>query len=125
MVDRRRERGQSTVELAFLLPVVVVLGLAVVQVGLVSRDHLLVHHAAREAARRAAVEPDEAAALAAAQAGAPSLAPDRLKVQLSGARRPGERLTVEVRYRSTGPVPLVGRVAARYELSARVTVRVE
>ena len=42
-----RDRGQSTVEVALLLPFVALLLLAVVQVGLVARDQVLVVHAAR------------------------------------------------------------------------------
>ena len=47
-------------ELALVLPLVVALLLAVVQVGLIVRDQVLVVHAAREAAREAAVDPDPA-----------------------------------------------------------------
>ena len=54
----REEEGQATVELALLLPVVVVLLLAVLQLGLVARDVVLVAHAAREASRVAAVDDD-------------------------------------------------------------------
>ena len=50
-----RDRGQSTVELAIALPVVVMLVLGLVQSALVLRDHLLVVHSAREAARAASV----------------------------------------------------------------------
>ena len=48
------DRGQAVVELALAVPLVCVLALGVAQVGLVVRDQLLVHHAAREAARAAA-----------------------------------------------------------------------
>lgn len=51
------ERGQATVELALVLPVVVVLLLAVVQVGQVVRYRVVVVHTAREVARAAAVAP--------------------------------------------------------------------
>jgi Flp pilus assembly protein TadG len=53
----RGERGQATVELALLLPVIATLVLLVVQSAMVARDQLLVTHAAREAARAAAVDP--------------------------------------------------------------------
>jgi Flp pilus assembly pilin Flp len=63
-VSRRRpgwragvERGQATVEFALILPVVVVLLLAVVQVGQVVRYRVVVVHTAREVARAAAVAP--------------------------------------------------------------------
>ncbi|MEY2448174.1 MAG: TadE-like protein [Acidimicrobiaceae bacterium] len=46
-MSRRRERGQATVEAALVLPLVVLLLLAVVQVGLLVRAEVLVTHAAR------------------------------------------------------------------------------
>ena len=58
----QREGGQATVEVALLLPLLALLLLAVVQVGLVVRDQVLVTHAAREAARAAAVDPQLEAA---------------------------------------------------------------
>ena len=58
----RGDRGQAMVETALVLPLVVLFLLAVVQVGLVVRAQVLVTHAAREAARAAAVDPDPAAA---------------------------------------------------------------
>ena len=51
----RSQAGQSTVEFAVLLPVLVLSVLVLVQGGLVVRDQLLVQHAAREGARAAAV----------------------------------------------------------------------
>jgi Flp pilus assembly protein TadG len=50
----RLERGQATVELALVLPVVVLLLMILIQAALVAKDQLLVQHAAREAARSAA-----------------------------------------------------------------------
>ncbi len=64
--ERRRQRGQATVELALTLPFVAMALLLVVQVLLVAQGQLAVQHAAREAARAAAVDPDLAAATAAA-----------------------------------------------------------
>ena len=54
----RDERGQATVELVLVVPVLVVLALFLVQVGLVVRSLVLVHHAAREGVRVAAVGGD-------------------------------------------------------------------
>lgn len=51
----RHQRGQATVELALVVPVVVVLVLMVVQVGQLVRDRVVVVHTAREVARAAAV----------------------------------------------------------------------
>ena len=51
----RPDDGQAAVELALVLPAVVLLLLALVQFALIGRDELLVVHAAREAARAASV----------------------------------------------------------------------
>lgn len=119
-----RDRGQSSVEVALLLPLVAVLLLAVVQVGLVVRDQVLVVHAAREAARAAAVDPAEGAARDAAEA-ATALAPARLDVSVSGRGDPGSRVAVAVTYASPTVVPLVGRLLGDVTVTARATMRVE
>lgn len=121
---RRRQSGQSTVELALLLPVVVLLLLAVLQVGLLGRDVLLVAHASREAARAAAVDADPGAARRAALASS-GLDDDRLEVGVRGRDGPGSRVEVVVAYRAPTAVPIVGRLLGDRTLRARVTMRVE
>jgi Flp pilus assembly protein TadG len=120
----RSDQGQATVEVALVLPLLVLFLLAVVQVGLVVRDQVLVTHAAREAARAAAVDPQPAAAREGALAAA-RLDPARLTVELSGATTTGGRVTAVVRYRSPTRVPLVGPLVGDRELVARATMRVE
>jgi Flp pilus assembly protein TadG len=122
--SRRREGGQATVEVALLLPLLALLLLAVVQVGLVVRDQVLVTHAAREAARAAAVDPQAAVAREGAVTAA-RLDPVRLSVELSGSTEPGGRLTVTVRYRAATTVPLAGALLADRTLVAEATMRVE
>lgn len=123
--DPDSQRGQSTAELAVLLPLIVILLFAVVQVGVVARDRVALQQAARSAARHVAVDPGEAEALVGARLGAPGLAPDRLSVELTGGRKAGDLLTVEVGYRSRTDVPLVGRLVGDRRLRAVAVVRVE
>ncbi|HYF46183.1 MAG TPA: TadE/TadG family type IV pilus assembly protein [Acidimicrobiales bacterium] len=123
-MTRRGEGGQATVEVALLLPLVATMLLGVVQVGLVVRDQVLVTHAAREAARAAAVDPTEDAARQGAEAAA-RLEADRLAVELSGDTAPGGRLTVTVRYRAPTDVPLVGQLLGDRTVTAEATMRVE
>lgn len=118
------QRGQATVELALVLPVVVLLALVILQAGLVAKDFLLVHHAAREAAWAAAVEPSAMTARSAASDAA-GLLGDRLTVFWSGGAEPGDRGKASVSYRSPTQVPLVGRLIDDVTLSAEVTVRIE
>jgi len=126
---RGGERGQAAVELMLVLPFVALLALLLLQVGLVVRDQLLVAHAAREAARQAAVDADATVPRAAAVA-ATRLRPDRLEVEVhplggDASRRPGGRIRATVRYRSPTDVPLVGALIGDLELVGRAAMRVE
>jgi len=117
----RSARGQATVELALVLPLVLTLALALVQVGMVARDAVRVTHAARSATRAASIGLDDAAVRRAASDGS-GLEPWRLTVVIV---RAGEWVTVRVTYRCPTDVPLVGRVAPGVELRDQLTMRVE
>ena len=101
-----------------MLPVLFAFLLAVVQVGLVLRDQLLVSHAAREAARVAAIDGDPGRATAAAR-NAGGLDPDRLKVTIS---QNGSHVTASLRYRSAIVLPMMRRVLPDVVLDADVTM---
>ena len=125
MVRRGRgDEGQAAVEVALVLPLVAILALVLLQVTLVVRDQVLVVHAAREAVRQAAVDPDAAAARHAAADGS-GLDPGRLDVDVSGRGDAGSRVRVTVRYRSRTDVPVVGRMVGDVPLEASATMRVE
>ena len=111
-------------ELALVLPLVVMLLLAVVQLGLLVRDQILVVHGAREAAREAAVDPAPDAPRRAALASS-TLAGDRLTVNASGRGAAGSRVTVELAYKPSTGVPLLGAAVDDLTLRASATMRVE
>jgi Flp pilus assembly protein TadG len=123
-VTRQRERGQAAVELALCLPLIAALALVLLQVTLVVRDQVLLTHAAREAARAAAVSPAPSDARRAAVAGS-RLEPDRLDVEIAGRGAVGSRVRVTVRYASPTALPLVGSLVGDVHLSATATMRVE
>jgi len=122
--SRLEERGQATVELALLLPLVAVLLVGIVQLAMVARDHTLVTHAAREAVRAAAVSDDPAAPQRAAEAAGP-LAPERVRVQVTERGPVGSAITAVVRYASPVGIPVVGALVHDVRLEARATMRVE
>ena len=129
MTVRRRaphgaDPGQSTVELALLLPVVCLLLLAVLQLGVVGRDLVLVTHAAREAARAAALDDAAGAARLAALASSP-LVEGRLSVSVSRQTGPTARVRVELTYRVPTRVPLVGALLGDRSVTATATMRIE
>lgn len=117
-------RGQATVELALVLPVVVVVALLLVQVSLVGLAQILVVQAARAGARTAAVEADVASVRAAALA-TPGLRSDRLSVERGPRGSPGSLVSVTVRYRVPTDLPLVGRLVSDVSLTSTAVFQVE
>ena len=115
-----RERGQATVEFAFVLPLLVLALLAVVQVGLVVRDQLGVVHAAREAARAASVDPDPDGAVRAAHRTLPGS-----DVDVGSRPKIGGEIRVTVHYTSITDLPLVGVLFPDPDLHATSVMRVE
>lgn len=114
------QRGQATVELAVLLPVVITLLLVVLQVALVVRDQMVVLHATRAAGRAVIVEPSESVAREAVErSGAPGAS-----TSVDGPLRPGSLVTVTVSMAPT-EVPIVGRVLAGRRITERLTVQIE
>ena len=120
----RDERGQSTVELALCLPVVVIVLAVVVQVGVVASDHVKVWHAAREAARVAAVDADEETIRQAAQRA--GVGPLDITIEPQDLyRRQGEPVTVAVSYSPSTRVPVIGTLFEGLTLDAEASMRIE
>ncbi len=101
------ERGTATVEFALLLPLLLVMCLALVQVGLLARDRLLAEAVARAGAREAALQADEAALREAALAAGPGLDPDAVTIGVTREGSVGDPVTVEVGYAEPIRVPFV------------------
>ena len=112
--------GQATVELALVLPVLVLFLLALVQTALVARDAVLVQDAARAAAREASVG---AASGRVRDAAGRTLGGVEVEVLRSGGV--GEPVEVRVRYRERTSLPLVGPFFPDITLEARTTMRAE
>jgi Flp pilus assembly protein TadG len=114
-----RDRGQAVVELALTMPLVCLLLLGVVQVGLVVRDHIVVVHLAREAARAAAVSATPNVAAARAIDGAPI--DDVAVAVVTGTR--DVRATVTAVTRTD--VPLIGALLPDVGLRATAVMVLE
>lgn len=120
----RSARGQATVELALALPLLVLLTLAVVQVGVLARDRVAVTHAARAGARAAAVDPSPAG-VRAAVVRASGLDAGRIRVSVSGDGGSGSLVTVRVSYRDPTDVAVIGPLVPDVVLSETLVARVE
>ncbi len=118
------EAGQSTVELALCLPLVALLVGCVIAVGGVATDHARVWHAAREAARVAAVDPDlDEIRMGAARSGLQDI---RISVSPAEHERvSGEPATVTATYSPRVPVPLIRVLFAGMNLTAKAAMAIE
>lgn len=119
----REDAGQAAVELVLVLPLLLLVALAALQVALVARDQLLVVHAAREGARAAAVGAGDSEV---ARAAAAATALDRPALSVR-AERDVASGTAQVRATYTAPtdVPLVGGVIGSVRLRATVVMHLE
>ena len=116
------ERGSAVVEFALVVPLVLALLLAVVEVAVVGRAQLELIGAAREGAREAATNPDPASAVRATRG---ALGGGGAAAVVS-VRRPhvvGGRAEVSVRLPYRVAAPFLGGFTV--ELSARAAMRVE
>jgi hypothetical protein len=115
------QSGQSSVELALVMPLVALLLLALLQVGVMVRDQLMVLGAAREGVREAIVNRDRGQIEAAARAAAPGL---NLTLQIERGTERGDPARVDV---SAKPVqlPLVGYMVSSVTLKGDATMRLE
>ena len=102
------ERGTAAVEFALVLPLLLALTLALVQVGLLARDRLLVEAAARAGARAAAVDPSLDAVTSAALAAGPGLDAAATQVGMVRTGGRGTPVTVTVDVDDAIRVPFIG-----------------
>jgi Flp pilus assembly protein TadG len=118
------QHGQTTVELALCLPIVLLVLAAVVEIGLIAGDQIRLWHAAREAARVAVVEPDPATAVKAAEAAGFETVDVSISPEVP-RRKAGSPLTVALSFDRPGVVPLVGKLFEAVELTSEATMRIE
>ena len=117
---RRSDRGQAAVELALVLPVLLLFLIALVQTALVARDQVLVQDAARAAVREASVGASDARVRDAARRTL-----GNVEIEVRRSRGVGEPVTVVVHYLDHTNLPLVGPLYPDVALHARATMRAE
>ena len=125
----RGERGQAMVELALVLPVLLLLLLGIAQFGLIFSSQLTLQNAVREGARIGAVGGDDAAIDNAVLNAASTLDPNKLSVTVSPdqtGRVQGAQVVVSADYQLDLIVPIISElVGPQLNLHSAVTMRVE
>ncbi len=101
------------------LPLVVVVVLVIAQIGVVVRDEIAIHHAAREGARAASVSADPDRAAAEAVDAAVAL-PTTVATSVADGR-----VTVTVTFDGWSGLPIVGRLVGPVTHVAEATMTLE
>ncbi|MGH8914584.1 MAG: TadE/TadG family type IV pilus assembly protein [Acidimicrobiia bacterium] len=119
----RQDRGSVTVELFLVLPIMILVVVAAIQLVSVARAHLELQSAVRDGARVAATTPDPAKAVEAVLASLPPAMRDRARVSVERPSRAGAAavVSVSIHYLLGRPFPADLGV----NLSARTTMRTE
>jgi hypothetical protein len=116
------QRGSASVELALLIPLIVVLLGLLVEVAVVARAQIEIVGAAREGVRVAATAPDPGRAIAAANDALGARSRDA-RVRVHRPHVVGQQAEVEISLSHRIGLPLLGGFTV--PLSARAVMRVE
>jgi Flp pilus assembly protein TadG len=124
----RDNRGQAAVEVAIVLPVLLLIMLAIFQFGIVFKEYLSLTDAVREGARKAAVarhldKPDEYVKAEVVKAGADLDGFTVEMVDVTSAWQRGEDVVVFASY--PYEISLLGMVVREGEMKSETTERVE
>ncbi len=122
-------RGQSLLEFALVLPILLLLFFGIIEFGIIFSDNLIISQAAREGARVGVVGGSDEEIINTVEHIAGTLDRNRLQIAISppeGERVRGDSLKVEVRYSVLIMTPFMAEIIPNpYPLGAAVTMRVE
>lgn len=97
---RPRDRGAVAVEFALLLPLLLVLLFGIIAFGFVLSAKIQAEHAAREAARLAAVGVADCDSWKSAVQNRLGQAPEALTMSVGGTQKPGDTITISFTYKT-------------------------
>ncbi len=125
----RDQQGQALLELALVLPILMLLVFGIVQFGIIFLDNQVITQAAREGVRVGTVGGSDAEIMETVEHITENLDSTRLEVVINpseGERSRGDSLKVEVHYSAPIIFPVIGEfISNPYPLTAAVVMRVE
>ena len=126
---RNEQHGQALIELALVLPILLLLLSGIVEMGRVGYAYISVNNAARVGARVASIGGTDQEIMAAVAQSASILDPANLTVLISPIptlRQSGDDISVEVSYPVDLVVPLIaGIIPDPFLVEADITMRLE
>ncbi|MEW6771806.1 MAG: TadE/TadG family type IV pilus assembly protein [Bacillota bacterium] len=125
----KNERGQATVELALVLPILILILFGIMEFGRIFSAYLVITNAAREGARLAAVGASDTAIEQRVEDAAAGLDETKLTVTITppaAGRVSGAEATVRVDYSVDLVTPVLSGIAPNpFPLTAQSAMRVE
>jgi Flp pilus assembly protein TadG len=122
----KSEKGQSLVEFALLLPVLILLLFGIIDFGRIFHAYLTIDHAGREAARTASIGKDITTVKNTAVSDASSirLTADQVGVT-PGTLSSGTNVTITITYPINFLTPVIGKIVGPLTLKNTTVMRVE
>jgi Flp pilus assembly protein TadG len=129
MKSLRNEKGQSLIEFAILLPLLLLLLMGILEFGLMLNAYLSINNSAREGARLGIVDGSNLEISELITNLSPTLNTENLIVNiipLEGSRKSGDTLTVEVIYNYQVIIPIISNILNDVVvLKAKTSMRIE
>lgn len=120
----KSEKGQSMVEFALIVPVLVLLLLGIMDFARIFHAYLTIDHAGREAARAASIGKDAATVTSIAMDQGSSIGLKATHVTVSTGSS-GTNATIKITYPITFLTPLIGNIVGPLTLKDTTVMRVE
>lgn len=123
----KSESGQSLVEFALIVPILIILLFGIVDFGRIFHAYLTIDHAGREAARAASIGKDDTQVKSTAVTDAVGigLTTDRVVISPTGTRVSGNDVSITITYPITFLTPVIGSMVGPITLEDTTVMRVE
>ena len=125
----RNQNGQSLVEFAIILPIILLLVMGILQFGMMLNSYLAIQNAAREGARAGVVGSTDTEIRNLIISTSPVLEPVNLNVNVTpgeAERKSGDTLTVNVTYNYKLIVPIINSLfSSGVVLRGQTSMRIE
>ncbi|WP_134683978.1 TadE/TadG family type IV pilus assembly protein [Brevibacillus migulae] len=125
----RDERGSAMVEMALVLPMLLILLCGMVELGRIFHSYIVIQQAARDAVRYVSIGESDAKVSSVILQSIPSLDAKRVTYSIQpkdGYRKTGDAVSVEITYAHAMLIPfLKGLLPDPFPLHAKLTMRME
>lgn len=129
MKSLRNQKGQSLVEFAIILPLLLLLVMGIIEFGMMLNSYLAINNAAREGARAGIVGSRNNEIQNSILSTSPALDAQNLIITITpsdGSRKSGDTLTVKVTYNYYFTIPILGNIFnSVVPLNVQVSMRIE